>query len=384
MVQPLRIVLAGVGGYGVGYVNGLLAPGRANEAQLVGAVDPYPAGDGYEKLQAAGIPVYPSLEAYYAAHGSADLAILSTPIQFHAEQTCYCLEKGSHVLVEKPIAPTLAEAKAMIATRDKSGRQLVVGYQWCFDDTLQKLHELILSGRLGAPKKLRAIVLWPRNEAYYHRGTGWAGKRYTKDGHPIFDNVASNATAHYLMNMLWMAGFGQNGTTLGPVDVRVAKANAIETYDSICANIALTNGAQLSYAASHAIAKDEIQQPMFEYGFEHATVSFGGIGITGSDLVVRYEDGTESNLGLVEAGEAGLRKVWKTINVIQGKAPNPCPAELAMAHTLLMDTINEKIGAETPVFAQERIQLDDTLHWVPGLRDTMFNFYNTQQMPDAL
>lgn len=383
-MQPLRIVLAGIGGYGVGYVNGLLAPGRADEAQLVGAVDPYPAGEGYEKLQAAGIPVYPSLEACYEAHGVADLAILSTPIQFHAEQTCYCLEKGSHVLVEKPIAPTLAEAKAMIAARDKAGRQLIVGYQWCFDDTLQKLHDIILSGRLGAPKKLRAIVLWPRDEGYYHRGTRWAGKRYTPDGRPVFDNVASNATAHYLMNMLWMAGFGQNGTSLGPVDVRVAKANAIDTYDTICANLSLTNEAKIAFAASHAIARNEIQQPMFEYEFEHGTIPFGGIGITGSDLVVKYDDGTESNLGKVEAGEAGLRKVWKTIDVIRGKASNPCPAELAMAHTQLMDTINGQIGEDTPVFAPERVEMDGTLHWVPGLRDTMFAFYNTQQMPDTL
>lgn len=57
----------------------------------------------------------------------ADLVSIATPTETHCDIACAFLEKGTHVLVEKPIALTLDEADKMIAAAEKSGAKLMVG-----------------------------------------------------------------------------------------------------------------------------------------------------------------------------------------------------------------------------------------------------------------
>lgn len=382
-MEPVCVMLAGVGGYGRIHINGLLCETGKKRVKIVGAVDPYPAGDGYARLISEGIPVYASIPELYAHH-SPSLAIICSPTPFHAEQAIYCLEHGSHVLVEKPIAPTVNAAEAMIRARDAARRELVVGYQWCFDDTLCKLKEEVRAGLYGAPKALRAIVLWPRDEAYYRRGIGWAGKRFTADGRAVFDNVASNATAHYLMNMLWIAGYGENGTDIEDVFACAARANDIETFDSVCLKAVLTNGASITFAASHAIARCESLEPTFSYIFEQAEASYSAQGQRESRLHIKTADGRSRDMGNIAADESALRKVWKTLDIMEGRIPNLCPAELAIGHTKTMEMIDQKIGGQIMAFPSERIQRDGALRFVPGLSDTLFKFYQSMTLPDSL
>lgn len=382
-MEPVSVMLAGIGGYGRIHINGLLCETGKKRVKIVGAVDPYPAGDGYARLISEGIPVYASIPELYA-HQSPSLAIICSPTPFHAEQAIYCLEHGSHVLVEKPIAPTVMLAESMIRARDAAKRQLVVGYQWCFDDTLCKLKEEVRAGRYGAPQALRAIVLWPRDEAYYKRGIGWAGKRFTADGRAIFDNVASNAAAHYLMNMLWIAGYGENGTDIANVCACAARANDIETFDSICLKAELTNGASIAFAASHAIARSESLEPTFSYTFEQAEASYSAQGQSGSQLHINTADGRSWDMGSIAADESSLRKVLKTLDIIEGRTPNLCPAELAIGHTKAMEMIDHKIGGKIKAFPPERMLRDGTLRSVPGLSDTLIKFYQSMVLPDSL
>ena len=63
------------------------------------------------------VPLYRSLEDFYAAD-SADLAILSCPIQFHKEQALLAMKNGSHVLCEKPLTVEIADALEMQAAAE--------------------------------------------------------------------------------------------------------------------------------------------------------------------------------------------------------------------------------------------------------------------------
>jgi len=58
------------------------------------------------------------MENFYNEH-EADLAIISTPPFLHCKQSVYALSKGSYVLCEKPIAPTVEDAEAMIEAEKK-------------------------------------------------------------------------------------------------------------------------------------------------------------------------------------------------------------------------------------------------------------------------
>lgn len=83
MVEPVSIVLAGLGGYGDVYLAALLDERNRRRFRLVGAVDPTPQNcSRLDELQRRGVPVYPSLEDFYLAN-RADLTVVSSPIHRH-------------------------------------------------------------------------------------------------------------------------------------------------------------------------------------------------------------------------------------------------------------------------------------------------------------
>ena len=141
---------------------------------------------------------------------------------------------GSDVLLEKPISGSVADAKRIQEARDKSGKKLVIGFQWSANDAMLQFKKDADAGLYGKLLSTKSLVLWPRDFAYYNRGTRWAGKKYAADGSAIFDSIASNATAHYLFNMLWVSGKGYEAAKVGDVSFFAAKANDIETYDTWC------------------------------------------------------------------------------------------------------------------------------------------------------
>ena len=59
-----------------------------------------------------------------------DAVVIITPHVFHAAQATACLEAGVDVLLEKPMVMTAAEAEALIGTRDRTGRLVVVAFTW--------------------------------------------------------------------------------------------------------------------------------------------------------------------------------------------------------------------------------------------------------------
>jgi hypothetical protein len=186
------------------------------------------------------------------------------------------------------------------------------------------------------------------------------------------------------MNMLWIAGYGENGTDIANAGACAARANDIETFDTICMKVELTNGVSIAFAASHAIARQESLEPMFSYAFEQGVASYGAQEQRGDQLHIALADGRAWDLGGVAPNETTLGKVWRTLDIIEGRIPNLCPAELAMGHTKTMEMINRKIKDQVMVFPPERIRLDGGLRFIPGLSDILFKFYQSMVMPDSL
>ena len=112
-MREITILLVGVGGYGGLIAGEAIQNAEAHRAKIVGVVEPYIENSPVKELiKEKNIPLYHELREFYAGH-TADLAILSTPIHLHASQCIFCMANGSDVLCEKPIAPTLDDAKAM-------------------------------------------------------------------------------------------------------------------------------------------------------------------------------------------------------------------------------------------------------------------------------
>jgi predicted dehydrogenase len=102
-----------------------------------------------------------------AGDPSIDAVVIGTPNALHAPQAIACLEAGKHVLVEKPMARTLAEAESMNAAAAASGASLMVAHCWRFHPDVRALRGRIERGELGRVVKTRGYGV--------HAGWGPAG-----------------------------------------------------------------------------------------------------------------------------------------------------------------------------------------------------------------
>ena len=363
-MNDIRVALFGVGGYAATYPITLSAPSREG-VRLVGAVDPY--------CKACDLcPVYDTAEELFV-HCQPDLAIIATPIHCHAAQAKDAFRHGCHVLLEKPMAPDMASARRILKARDQAGKMLGIGFNHCASGTIRAVRADAKAGLFGRPLRLRVMVLWPRNHAYYHRGSGWAGKKYAPDGAPIFDSVLSNATAHYLMNMLFLLD-----EPLARLDCATFRANAIETYDTAFLKGFTASGSEVYAAVSHAVAPDCLQNPIFHYEYEKATLTFGGKGITGSHFVARFADGSVKDYGVVDL--RGQQPLWNMIDAIRGEADIACPGETAMLHVDTMEKMRLHQPEATPFPASWKSEREGYT-FVPGLAEAVVRCYDEWSLP---
>ncbi|MFK4136315.1 Gfo/Idh/MocA family oxidoreductase [Pseudomonas luteola] len=123
--------------------------------QLVGACDPREqARRQFE--QDFDAPAYEAIEDL-AADSNVDALYIASPHQFHAEHTRIASAHRKHVLVEKPMALSLAECDQMIADCANAGVRLIVGHCHSFDTPYLRTRELIASGKFGAVKMIQAL-----------------------------------------------------------------------------------------------------------------------------------------------------------------------------------------------------------------------------------
>jgi predicted dehydrogenase len=90
-----------------------------------------------------------------AADPEVDAAVVSTPNALHAPQSIALLRNGKHVLVEKPMATSVAECEAMIDASRASGASLMVAHCWRFRDEVIAMRDRIAAGELGDIVKTR-------------------------------------------------------------------------------------------------------------------------------------------------------------------------------------------------------------------------------------
>ena len=83
--------------------------------------------------------------------------VVASPSRFHAEQAILALERGKDVLVEKPMAHSLADCDRMIAAAERAKARLQIGFMRRYDPAYAEAKRLITSGALGEPLLFRAV-----------------------------------------------------------------------------------------------------------------------------------------------------------------------------------------------------------------------------------
>ena len=152
MARTLRL-----GVIGLGRAFTLMLPTFVGDSRitLAGAADPRPEArhrfesDFGERTHQTIDPLCadPSIDAIYVA----------SPHQFHCEHAVAAARAGKHVLVEKPMALSLAEGKTMIDAAARSGVYLIVGHSHSFDLPIRRTRELIASGEYGRLRMITAL-----------------------------------------------------------------------------------------------------------------------------------------------------------------------------------------------------------------------------------
>lgn len=138
-----------------------------------------------------------------------DAVSIATPTMLHAQMTIAALEAGKHVLVEKPMAVSTAEAEQMAAAAKANGRILMVSYNQRFGPDVQYLKRYIDEGHLGDIYFVR--TLWRRPlgmlpPAVGERPTGTYARNWFNEA-ASGGGVAKDLGSHVLDIAMWLMGF---------------------------------------------------------------------------------------------------------------------------------------------------------------------------------
>ena len=140
--KPVKALILGYGIRGRAYAS--YASTHPRDFEIAGLADPvaeFPAGAKY--------PTWKSWEEAINAGVEADAVIISLPDRMHHKACLMALEKGYHILLEKPIGCTWQECKDILEAQKKAKRLVLTGYVLRFAPFYKKLREVISSGVIG-------------------------------------------------------------------------------------------------------------------------------------------------------------------------------------------------------------------------------------------
>jgi phthalate 4,5-cis-dihydrodiol dehydrogenase len=150
-----RKLRLGVAGLGRAFTMMLATLSKDPRVVLAGAADPRPEARSRFASDFAA-PACTSVEEL-CADRSLDVVYIATPHQDHAAHAVLAAQHGKHVLVEKPMALTLADCDAMIAAAQHANVHLIVGPSHSYDAPIRRARELIASGEYGAVRMISAL-----------------------------------------------------------------------------------------------------------------------------------------------------------------------------------------------------------------------------------
>ncbi len=242
----VAVVLVGVHGHGRWHLQNLDRLRRAGvPVRLAGICDTRPpAGD--ERDLVGDVPVAARLDdALDAVHPQ--VTIVCTPIHTHAKLALTAAAAGSHVLLEKPPTPTLADFERLVSGMTAAGRACQIGFQSLGSHAISYVRSLVADNAIGELTGIGAAGAWQRDSSYYARAP-WAGRR-TLDGVAVVDGALTNAFAHATATALALDGeAGQEG--LRDVHVELFRANPIEADDTSCLRLVTARGTTITVAVT--------------------------------------------------------------------------------------------------------------------------------------
>lgn len=169
-----------------------------------------------------------------------DAVVIATQHYFHADIAIYCMEKGKHVLVEKPISVTTTDAKRILDAAKQYKITAAAMYNQRTNPLYKRARELVKSGSIGKVQRVNYIVTdWYRSQAYYNQG-GWRASLAGEGG-----GMLMNQCVHQLDLIQWILGM--------PISLEAkmfTKGRKITTENDVTALMEYPDDVFLSFSAS--------------------------------------------------------------------------------------------------------------------------------------
>lgn len=382
-MKTLKVVLAGIGGYGRHFYEEVVYHGTSGGLVCAAVIQPTMSRHLSEQTELAQrkIPVYATLDQFFEAGGRADLVIIASPLPFHFEQCETALQNGAHVLCEKPVTVGWREALILHELSRKKGLVLAVGYQNSFSDAILRLKEDVAAGRYGRALSLSTLLLSGRSTAYYAR-SGWAGKMKDDKGRLVLDGIANNAGAHSLHLMLYLLGSGPDASAQPEaLDAALARVNAIETYDLAALRIFTKPCSQVLFFGSHAYAGDPVTAYRFQWEKGWMTGDFKR-----SDTLVMHTEQGDIPYGQVALD--ALKPLHDTVDAIRRGICVPCGVHAAAPQAACIQGLHTAVAVEsiiTPPKIEKAEMPDGQVYWqAPQLNDDLRVCFDSGRLPHEL
>jgi len=284
--------------------------------------------DVFSKFDILLPPVYPSLNKFLKSEPKTQTAFIITPHNMHFSQAKACLEAGMDVLLEKPMVMNEKEALALIETRNKTGRLLVVAFPGSLSPAIHKAKELIAKNTIGQVVQVAALIYQNWKDI-----KGWRQVPEISGGGFLFD------TGSHMINTVVDILNDDVDTIFAIQDnkgtpVEICSAITARTRKGILVNL---TGAGYSIGCNSEI-------------FIFGTKGLIRTGAWGEKLEMRKKK--EEDLSPIKCPQS--RGVWEQfLKVRSGKLKNPCPPEVGLRFARLMDMISASAASGKSVVKEQ-------------------------------
>lgn len=320
--SPVRTLLIGCGGMARHHMRRILQ----QPAQTTISFVCEPSADSYEAMcevfeEAGATPPAnePDLDKLLTKHADElDAAFIITPHAYHHDHAQAALQAGLDVLLEKPMVMNADEARSLMATRDKTGKLLVVSFNGSLSPNIRTAVEVLRSGELGPILTISAVVWqdWNRNtKGKWRQVPEIAGGGFLFDtGAHMLNTTADLAGEDFVEVAAWLdnrdSAVDINGTVMGR----------------------LASGAMVSLAGCGDIEVNCCHSDL------HVFCRNGMIrtGVWGEFLEMRRPG--ESELKPVQT-RPSMGQWEQFLRVRSGEIANPCPPEVGLRMAKLWDMI---------------------------------------------
>lgn len=220
-----------------------------------------------------------------------ELVSIATESGLHAEIALYCIEKGIHVIIEKPIAMSVDDADAIIRLSEQNKVKVCACHQNRFNVAVQQMRKALEKGRFGKLSHGSIHVRWNRNMDYYKQAL-WRGT-WEQDGGALM-----NQCIHGIDLLRWMMG-DEIDYVYGATRQQIH--NYLQAEDVGVAVVVFKNGTVATIEGTTNVYPNNLEETLYLFG-EKGTVKLGGKSTNNIDIwdFADETEDDEKNKGLEE------------------------------------------------------------------------------------